>query len=378
MTGILTRIWLASDKQDRETYSEELEEDGQKPDLDEAFEDRMRKNLVDECVELDTIEVERTTLNTIVEHESLRINFHYQMEVGKSSEDVHIIEEIFDYIKVIVEEPSQFLRIVEEIPHHEPIKYKSSHGHIQWKEENSTKFEFVIPSWSILQEMLRGEIELDEKGFKRNLGKQPQARTLNTMESFDTSNEITYNTKKFVSLDAEGFFHKLHGRSIVYECGFDPDAIFENEFWDIVDLYGWMEFSVQSQRLAVPSAVHEFFASLKFSEEDKVYVIGREIEISSSVISKYYNVPFVANDEIELLDNRNFKGVNIDSIMLYLIEERGEWEREVYTNLPLSISLVLSYRLYNASRSMIFNPFQAIMLATICRGNKFRYFHIFG
>ncbi|MBA0638528.1 hypothetical protein Godav_024590 [Gossypium davidsonii] len=148
------------------------------------------------------------------------------------------------------------------------------------------------------------------------------------MESFDTSNEITYNTKKFVSLDAEGFFHKLHGRSIVYECGFDPDAIFENEFWDIVDLYGWMEFSVQSQRLAVPSAVHEFFASLKFSEEDKVYVIGREIEISSSVISKYYNVPFVANDEIELLDNRNFKGVNIDSIMLYLIEERGEWERE--------------------------------------------------
>ncbi|MBA0581016.1 hypothetical protein Gorai_023209, partial [Gossypium raimondii] len=148
------------------------------------------------------------------------------------------------------------------------------------------------------------------------------------MESFDTSNEITYKTKKFVSLDAEGFFHKLHGRSIVYECGFDPDAILKNEFWDIVDLYGWKEFSVQSQRPAVPSVVYEFFASLKFSEEDKGYIIGREVEISSSIISKYYKVPFVANDEIKLLDNRNFKGVNIDSIMLYLIEGRGEWDRE--------------------------------------------------
>lgn len=127
-----------------------------------------------------------------------------------------------------------------------------------------------------------------------------------------------------MSSDAEGFFHKLHGRSFIYECGFDPDVIFENEFWDIVDLYELREFSLRPHRPVVPSVVHEFYANLKFFEEDKVYVKGREVEISSSIISKYYRVLFLANNEIELLDTRNFKGVNVDYIMFYLTEGKGE------------------------------------------------------
>ncbi|KAK5842342.1 hypothetical protein PVK06_004683 [Gossypium arboreum] len=105
-----------------------------KSQLDKIFElsqhRTRRQKSVDECVELDTVEVEKKALNTIVEHKSLRINFHHKMEAGKSSEGMHIIEEICDYVKLIVEEPSNFLRIVEEIPHNEPIKYKSSQGYI--------------------------------------------------------------------------------------------------------------------------------------------------------------------------------------------------------------------------------------------------------
>ncbi|MBA0586019.1 hypothetical protein Gorai_016774, partial [Gossypium raimondii] len=74
--------------------------------------------------------------------------------------------------------------------------------------------------------------------------------------------------------------------------------------------------------------VYEFYANLKFSKKGKVYVRGREVKISPFVISKYYRVPFLTNDEIELLETRNFKGVNIDSIMLYLTEGKGEWEIE--------------------------------------------------
>ncbi|KAH1129478.1 hypothetical protein J1N35_000856 [Gossypium stocksii] len=91
-----------------------------------------------------------------------------------------------------------------------------------------------------------------------------------------------------------------------------------------LDLYEWREFSLQPQRPAVPFVVHEFYANLKFSKEDKVYVRGRKVEISPSVISKYYRVPFLANNEIELLETRNFKGVNVDYIIFYLKEGRAE------------------------------------------------------
>ncbi|MBA0756539.1 hypothetical protein Gogos_022184 [Gossypium gossypioides] len=123
------------------------------------------------------------------------------------------------------------------------------------------------------------------------------------MESSNALNEITYNTWKFLSLDAKGFFHKLHGQSIVYEYGFDPDAIFENELWDI---------------------------------EDKLYVRGREVETSPPVISKYYRVPFLANDEIELLETRYFKGVNVDSIMLYLTEDETNFYK--YMDLQVHVT----------------------------------------
>ncbi|KAB2022284.1 hypothetical protein ES319_D07G198600v1 [Gossypium barbadense] len=102
----------------------------------------------------------------------------------------------------------------------------------------------------------------------------------------------------------------------------------------------------------VPSVVHEFYANLKFFEEDKVYVRGREVEISSSIISKYYRVLFLANNEIELLDTRNFKGVNVDYIMLYLTEDK------IWLHF-------LRMKVCPTSSSRIVNPFQAILLTAI-------------
>nr|KJB10459.1 hypothetical protein B456_001G202400 [Gossypium raimondii] len=127
----------------------------------------------------------------------------------------------------------------------------------------------------------------------------------------------------------------------------------------------------------VPSVLHEFYANLKFFEEDKVYVRGREVEISPSIISKYYRVLFLANNEIELLETRNFKGVNVDYIILYLTEGKGEWEREVYTNLPISFNPILfttldkiwlhflRMKVCPTSSSRIVNPFQDILLTAI-------------
>ncbi|KAH1114796.1 hypothetical protein J1N35_008174, partial [Gossypium stocksii] len=84
-----------------------------------------------------------------------------------------------------------------------------------------------------------------------------------------------------------------------------------------------------------------FHANLKFSNGDKVYVKGKEVEVTPSIIYKYYKVPFYVNDEIELLKLRNFNGIDLDSIMHYLTKGRGEWEREICTNLPLLLNLVL-------------------------------------
>ncbi|KAG4139274.1 hypothetical protein ERO13_D07G181400v2 [Gossypium hirsutum] len=102
----------------------------------------------------------------------------------------------------------------------------------------------------------------------------------------------------------------------------------------------------------VPSVVHEFYANLKFFEEDKVYVKGREVEISSSIISKYYRVLFLANNEIELLDTRNFKGVNVDYIMFYLTEDK------IWLHF-------LRMKVCPTFSSRIVNPFQAILLTAI-------------
>ncbi|MBA0670477.1 hypothetical protein Goklo_025427 [Gossypium klotzschianum] len=173
-------------------------------------------------------------------------------------------------------------------------------------------------------------IDVEKKALNTmKVNSQDQVKIRKPSEDvYVTGKFITYNIQKFVSSDAEGFFHKLHGLSFIYECGFGPDVIFENEFWDIVDLYKLREFSLRPQRPTVPSVVHEFYANLKFFEEDKVYVRGREVEISPSVIFKYYRVHFLANNEIQLLETKNFKGANVDYIMIYLTEGRGEWERE--------------------------------------------------
>ncbi|MBA0735454.1 hypothetical protein Gogos_019301 [Gossypium gossypioides] len=84
--------------------------------------------------------------------------------------------------------------------------------------------------------------------------------------------------------------------------------------------------------------VLDFYANLKFSNYDKVYVKGKEVEVSPSIICKYYKVLFYVSDEIKLLKLRNFNGIDLDSIMHYLTEGRGEWEREIYTNLPFLLN----------------------------------------
>ncbi|MBA0862294.1 hypothetical protein Goshw_006853 [Gossypium schwendimanii] len=144
------------------------------------------------------------------------------------------------------------------------------------EEENSTKVEFVIPSLGALQEMQKGEFESNEKRFKRNIGKQPELRQ-----------------DQLLKLLKDALVNHLMNKQ-------------------------------RFKGPTVPPIVHEYYANLKFVEEDNVYVRGREVETSPPVISKYYRVSFLANDEIELLETRYFKGVNVDSIMLYLTEGRGE------------------------------------------------------
>ncbi|MBA0732455.1 hypothetical protein Gogos_016545 [Gossypium gossypioides] len=64
--------------------------------------------------------------------------------------------------------------------------------------------------------------------------------------------------------------------------------------------------------------VLEFYANLKFANDDKVYVKGKEVEVSPSIISKYYKAHLYENDEVELLELRNFDTIDLDSLMLYL------------------------------------------------------------
>ncbi|MBA0582325.1 hypothetical protein Gorai_024476, partial [Gossypium raimondii] len=128
---------------------------------------------------------------------------------------------------------------------------------------------------------------------------------------------------------------------------------------------------------SVPFVVLDFYANLKFSNDDKVYVKGKEVEVSPFIICKYYKVPFYVNDEIKLLKLRNFNGIDLDSIMHYLTEGRGEWEREIYTNLSFLLNPVLLppldkiwmhffyTRISLAPSSKIVGPFQAILLAVI-------------
>ncbi|MBA0790529.1 hypothetical protein Gohar_015171, partial [Gossypium harknessii] len=59
----------------------------------------------------------------------------------------------------------------------------------------------------------------------------------------------------------------------------------------------WREFCIWPQRPAVTHVVLEFYANLKFANDDKVYVKGKEVEVSPSKISKYYKAHLYENDE---------------------------------------------------------------------------------
>ncbi|KAK5771831.1 hypothetical protein PVK06_048081 [Gossypium arboreum] len=74
-----------------------------------------------------------------------------------------------------MEGPPHFLDIVEEIPHHQPIKDVSQQRNIQVEVENSEEVELVIPTSMIPRKAQWSGFGFSEKWLTMYLSKRPKS-----------------------------------------------------------------------------------------------------------------------------------------------------------------------------------------------------------
>ncbi|MBA0643940.1 hypothetical protein Goklo_028182 [Gossypium klotzschianum] len=82
------------------------------------------------------------------------------------------------------------------------------------------------------------------------------------------------------------------------------------------------------------SIVQEFYASLWDKESrniechmwDIVPVRGKEVRVTPRIIYDFYNAPYYEKDFIDETDLEYFRDIDMDNIINFLIEGRGEWK----------------------------------------------------
>ncbi|MFQ6624184.1 hypothetical protein Gotur_003343, partial [Gossypium turneri] len=101
----------------------------------------------------------------------------------------------------------------------------------------------------------------------------------------------------------------------------------------------------------VVSIVQEFYASLWDQESrniechmwDIVPVRGKEVGVTPQIICDFYNAPYYEKDFIDETDLEHFRDVDMDNIVNFLIEGRGEWKYRSGTNVLVSFHQAIMF-----------------------------------
>ncbi|MBA0710916.1 hypothetical protein Golax_010168 [Gossypium laxum] len=138
---------------------------------------------------------------------------------------------------------------------------------------------------------------------------------------------------KFQNPNVEKYFLKLQGKTFIQEKGFQPLMILCKEIWSIVRYHRWEPFCLIPKENVVIPIVQEFYVPLRDEETrrphsvrwEMVTVWGKDVSFTPKAICEFYDAPYYEMNFLESTYLINFDNIDMDSIIKYLIENRGEW-----------------------------------------------------
>lgn len=89
--------------------------------------------------------------------------------------------------------------------------------------------------------------------------------------------------------------------------------------------------------------VLEFYSNLKITTRNRVYVKHANVEISPTAICEYYGVSFYDEDELSSINLNCFTNLDMDAILNYLTEGRGEWKCDASKGQHLSFKQTIMF-----------------------------------
>ncbi|MBA0759778.1 hypothetical protein Gotri_022612 [Gossypium trilobum] len=113
---------------------------------------------------------------------------------------------------------------------------------------------------------------------------------------------MVQNPSNFPNPNVEKYFNEIQGKTFIKERGFSPSMILFKEIWYLYNESRSTEGHIW----------------------DIVLVRGKEVRITPQIVCDFYNAPYYENDFIDETDSEYFRGKDMDSIINFLTEGRGE------------------------------------------------------
>ncbi|MBA0585656.1 hypothetical protein Gorai_016424 [Gossypium raimondii] len=156
---------------------------------------------------------------------------------------------------------------------------------------------------------------------------------------------------KFQNPNVEKYFLKLQGKTFIQEKGFQPLMILCKEIWSIVRYHRWERFCLIPKENVVIPIVQEFYVALRDEETkrphsvrwESVTVWGKDVSFTPKAICEFYDAPYYETDFLESTYLLNFDDMDMDSIIKYLTENRGEWKYRSDISLPTNFNQAIMF-----------------------------------
>ncbi|MBA0555903.1 hypothetical protein Golob_026052 [Gossypium lobatum] len=197
---------------------------------------------------------------------------------------------------------------------------------------------------------------------------------------------------KFQNPNVEKYFLKLQGKTFIQEKGFQPLMILCKEIWSIVRYHKWEPFCVIQKENVVILIFQEFYVALRDEETKRphsvrwkmVTVWGKDVSFTLKAICEFYDAPYYEMNFLESTYLINFDDIDMDSIIKYLIENRGEWKYRSDISLSTNFSQAIMFPIAKMWIQFIcisitptlnvsnVNTFQAILLYGVLQKKQIR------
>ncbi|MBA0798047.1 hypothetical protein Gohar_008684 [Gossypium harknessii] len=195
---------------------------------------------------------------------------------------------------------------------------------------------------------------------------------------------------KFQNPNVEKYFLKLQGKTFIQEKGFQPLMILCKEIWSIVQYHRWERFCLIPKENVVIPIVQEFYIALRDEETrrphsvrwEMVTVWGKDVSFTPKAICEFYDAPYYETNFLESTYLINFDDTDMDSIIKYLTENRGEWKYRSDIGLPTNFNQAIMFPIAKMWMQFIctsitptlnvsnVNTFQAILLYEILQKKR--------